>query len=1074
VQRSVHTPDGYLRYPHVARDLVTFTAEDDVWLASLSEAADGRGTRAQRLTADQAPLLHPRLNPSATQVAWTSTRDGTRSLSYRAPREAYAVPVDGGPVRRLTYWGDRFATVRGWVSDNEVLVLSRTGQHDSMKTWAFAVPLSGPARRLSFGPAGDVAVRDGAVLVGSAMNVEPVEPAQWKGYRGGSGGKIWYSPDGSHYTRIFADVGDNLVNPMFVGHRVVFLSDHEGTGALYSALPDGSDLRRHTDLGEYYARNATTDGQRVVYQRAGEIWLLESLDAEPVRLDIRLSGVRSGRAPYPVSAKSQLGSFTLDSTGRVLGAEVRGTVHWLPGRDQTARALLAEPGVRARLPVIIPGTDAVACASDNGGEDGLDVIPANGSAARRIGHGEFGRILELAVAPDGRLAAVACADGRLLTVALDGEPVITEIARSTSEEVAGLAFSPDSALLAWSQPWRPDPGGASQIRLVRLADGTITDVTPPRFDDTSPAFTLDGKYLAFLSNRVFDPVYDAHGLDRGFLPGVRAYLVTLLATTPSPFAPELNGRPAEPEGPGKVAVAESTGTVPPPVGLDVIGLAERIVPFPVEAGRYDKLRAARDGVVWLELPRAGELGEAMIGAAEEHPTRLVRYDLAQRKRSVEVEALDDYAVSADGAWLAYRIGESLEIKPVGGPDGEVVSVDLDRIRVTVEPPAEWRQMYHETWRLMRDNFWRADMGGVDWAAMGDRYRPLLDRIGCADDLHDVLRELQGETRTSHTGVLPPAAGGDPALAQGLLGTDVERTEDGTWRIARILPGESSVIGARSPLAGPGVAAAQGDLIVAVDGRPVDPDLGPNALLVGKADQPVELTLRRDGTPRRAVVVPLASEHAIRYYDLVARQRAAVREASGGRLGYLHIPDMMAAGWAEFHRDLYTEFPRDGLIVDLRDAQGGGTSQLVVEKLARRIIGWYESRHDEEPTSYPFEAPRGPIVAITDEYAMSGGDIVVQALKSYGIATVVGTRTWGGVIGCYFNELVDGTWVTQPASAPWFADVGWAVENHGVDPDVEVAIPPHDWAAGRDPQLDIAVRLALQALEQRPPAAPPTV
>ena len=1033
------------------------------WLASLREAADGHGTRAWRMTADQAPVLHPRLNPSATHVAWTSTRDGSRSVGRGAPREAYAVPAEGGPARRLTYWGDRFATVRGWVSDNEVLVLSRTGQHSSMKTWAFAVPLGGPARRLDYGPAGDVAVCDGAVLVGSAMNFEPAEPAQWKRYRGGAGGKIWFSPDGSRYTRIFADVGDNLVNPMFVGPRVVFLSDHEGTGALYSALPDGTDLRRHTDLGQYYARHATTDGQRVVYQHAGEIWLLESLDAEPVRLDIRLSGVRSGRASHPVSAKSHLGSFTLDSSGRVLGAEVRGTVHWLPALDGPARALLAEPGVRGRLPVVIPGTDAVACASDNGGEDGLDVIPADGSAAKRIGHGEFGRILELAVAPDGRTAAVACADGRLLAVALDGEPVITEIARSTNAEVAGLAFSPDSALLAWSQPWRPDRG-ASQIRLARLADGTVTDVTPRRFDDNWPAFTLDGKYLALLSNRAFDPVFDAHHWDLGFLPGVRPYLVPLLATTPSPFAPELNGRPAEPEGPGEVPAA---------VGLDVAGLAERIVPFPVAAGRYDKLRAVRDGVVWLELPRAGELGETVIGAAEEQPeSRLVRYDLAERRRSVEVGALDDYAVSADGARLAYRRSESLEIKPTGVD--EVVSVDLDRIRVTVQPLAEWTQMYHETWRLMRDNFWRADMAGVDWAAMADRYRPLLDRIGSADDLHDVLWELQGEMGSSHAGVLPPAAGGDLALAQGLLGADVEPAEDGTWRIARILPGESSVIGARSPLAAPGVAAAPGDLIVAVAGRPVDPDLGPNALLAGQADQPVELTLRRDGADRRAVVVPLASEQAARYYDLVARQRAAVCEASGGRLGYLNIPDMMGRGWAEFHRDMYTEFQRDGLIVDLRDTQGGDAGQLVAEKLARRIIGWVVSRY-EEPSSYPADAPRGPIVAITDEYASSGGDLVIQALKSYRIATVVGARTWGGVRGVDLKyELIDGTLVAQPKYAFWFADVGWAAENHGVDPDVEVTIAPHDWAAGRDPQLDTAVRLALQALEERTPAAPPTV
>jgi tricorn protease len=382
-------------------------------------------------------------------------------------------------------------------------------------------------------------------------------------------------------------------------------------------------------------------------------------------------------------------------------------------------------------------------------------------------------------------------------------------------------------------------------------------------------------------------------------------------------------------------------------------------------------------------------------------------------------------------------------------------------------------MYHETWRLMRDNFWRADMDGVDWTAAGDRYRPLLDRLGSADDLHDVLRELQGETGTSHTGVLPPAAGGDPALAQGLLGADVERAEDGAWRIARILPGESSVIGARSPLAAPGVAAAPGDLIVAVDGRPVDPDLGPNALLVGKAGKPVELTLRRDGADRRAVVVPLASEHATRYYDLVARQRAAVCEASGGRLGYLRIPGTNPAGWADLHRDLYTEFRREGLIVDLRDTQGGDASWLLAEKLARRGIGWYLSRH-EEPEGYPVEAPRGPIVAITDEYASSGGDVVIQALKSCGIATVVGTRTWGGVISCYFNELADGTLVTQPTSALWVAGVGSALDNRGVDPDVEVAIAPHDWAAGRDPQLDTAVRLALRELERRPPAAPPSV
>jgi tricorn protease len=480
-------------------------------------------------------------------------------------------------------------------------------------------------------------------------------------------------------------------------------------------------------------------------------------------------------------------------------------------------------------------------------------------------------------------------------------------------------------------------------------------------------------------------------------------------------------------------------------------------------------------VVWMDPPQTGELHEAVIGASDEHPkASLVRYDLEKRKRATIVDELDNYAVSGDGAQLAYLDGGSLKIKSSDSKDeDDAVNVDLDRIRLTVDPGAEWGQMYDEAWRLMRDNFWRADLNGLDWAGMAERYRPLLDRIGTRDDLYDVLWELQGELGASHAYVRIPAAGTHDALVQGLLGTDLARDEDGTWRIVRILRGESSVIGARSPLTAPGVAARPGDAIVAVDGQPVDSVHGPNALLRGKAGKPVELTLRRDGAQdRRVVVVPLASESLVRYHDLVAQRRAVVHEASGGRLGYLHVPDMVSFGWAEFHRDLRGAFESDGLVLDLRENGGGHTSQLVVEKLLRRVIGWEVSRLNE-PMTYPFEAPRGPIVAIADEYAGSDGDIATQAIKVHGIAPVVGTRTWGGVIGIDSKyTLVDGTGVTQPKYAFWFEGVGWGVENYGVDPDVEVSIPPHDWAAGRDPQLETAIRMALEALESREPARPP--
>lgn len=1143
---------SYLRYPHLSGDLVTFVAEDDIWLAPLAEAAGGGSGagRAWRLTADQVPVLHPRLNPTGTRVAWTSTREASASLARGAAREVYSVPVDGGPVQRLTYWGDSRVAVRGWVSDDEVLVISNTGQHDTMRTRVFAVPLEGTARLLPYGPASDVSVAPGgAVLVGSPVYAEP---ARWKRYGGGTGGKIWYSPDGTEYRRIFAEVGNHLVNPMWVGDRVVFLSDHEGVGALYSALPDGSDLRRHTDHGPFYARHATTDGSRVVYQCAGDLWLLDSLDGEPVRLDVKLSGVRSGRASFPVSTHYALGGFSLCKTGRVIAAEVRGTVHWLPAKEGPARTLLGTPGVRGKLPRIIPGTSTVVCVSDADGEDGLEVVSADGSVTRRLAHGQLGHVLELAVSPDGQRVAVAAQDGRLLLVELgelageaadaadaaegpggadggddaenttggeDGAGAqagratgtVTELVRSKNAEVRNLAFSPDAAYLAWAQPW--SAWQTAQIRMARLSDQTIVDVTPPRFDDTCPVFTHDGKHLAFLSNRAFDTVYDDHVFDLGFLPGVRPYLVPLAETTPSPFDPELNGRPvsAESEKQSQDAKKDAAkasarsmassdpdaeddpadggneasdavrhngnGSGTPPVVVDFEDIADRVVPFPVEAGRYRALRAVKGGVVWMDYPHTGELHEAVIGAPDEHPKPcLVRYDLENRKRTTIADELDYFAVSGDGARLAYLDDGEVKVKAsTARDDDDAVTVDLDRIRVTVDPVAEWTQMYHEAWRLMRDNFWRADMAGVDWPAMALRYRPLLDRIGSQDDLHDLLWELQGELGASHAYVRPPGAGTHEALAQGLLGADLARDVDGTWRIVRVLRGESSVIAARSPLTAPGVAAKPGDAIVAVDGRPVESAHGPNALLGGKAGKPVELTLRRAGAAdRRVVVIPLASESALRYHDQVQKRRAAVREASGGRLGYLHVPDMMSWGWAEFHRDLRAAFAAEGLVLDLRENGGGHTSQLVVEKLARKVIGWESSRY-VEPLSYPSEAPLGPIVAVTDEFAGSDGDIATQAIKLNGVAPVVGTRTWGGVIGIDSKyTLVDGTGVTQPKYAFWFEGSGWGVENYGVDPDVEVLFPPHDAAAGRDPQLETAVRMALEELERRPRAMPPGI
>ncbi|MFF3493631.1 PDZ domain-containing protein [Streptomyces sp. NPDC002795] len=1064
------TTPAYLRFPHPHGELVVFTAEDDVWAAPLD------GGRAWRVSADNMPVGNPRLSPDGETVAWTSRRDG-------AP-EVHIAPIAGGPAKRLTHWGSWTTSVRGWTPDGRVLATTTHGQASLRRSWARAVPLDGgPAETLPYGPVGGVAFGpEGRTLLLSAPMGR--EAAWWKRYRGGTAGKLWIDAGGENeFGRLHAGLDGNIECPMWVGDRVAFLSDHEGVGALYSSLPDGTELRRHSAVDGFYARHAATDGERVVYASAGELWVVDGLDegVEARRLDIRLGGQRVDLQPRPVDAANWFGAASPDHTGRGSAVNVRGAVHWVTHRAGPARALASEPGVRARLPHTfrVDGEEHVVWVTDAEGDDALEFAPATGAAPgatpRRLGAGRLGRVLALTVAPDGGRVAVASHDGRVLLVERDSGDV-REVDRSEDGNATGLAFSPDSAWLAWSHP---GPHELRQLKLANATDLSVSEATPLRFRDYAPAFTLDGKHLAFLSARSFDPVYDEHAFDLAFVSGSRPHLITLAATTPSPFGPQRHGRPFE--APDKDETPDSEGT--PATRVDLEGLLDRIVPFPVEAASYSRLRTAKDGVLWLRHPIRGVLGDSRAGLdAPEPKTRLERYDLAQQRIEEIGADADHFEVTGDGKRVLLWTGEVLKVvpsdrRPAHDDDSDTnITVDLSRISQTVDPAAEWRQMYDEAGRLMRDNFWRADMNGVDWDGVLERYRPVLDRVATHDDLVDLLWEVQGELGTSHAYVTPRGGRGSGARRQGLLGADISRHEDGGWRVDRVLPSETSDPRARSPLTAPGVAVRAGDAIVAVGGRPVDPVTGPAPLLVGTADKPVELTVSPagGGDPRHVVVVPLDDEEPLRYHAWVADRRAYVHRQSEGRLGYLHVPDMQAPGWAQIHRDLSVEVAREGLVVDVRENRGGHTSQLVVEKLARRVVGWDLPR-DSRPFTYPMDAPRGPVVAVANEFSGSDGDIVNAAIKALGIGPVVGVRTWGGVIGIDSRyRLVDGTLVTQPKYATWMEGYGWGLENHGVDPDVEVVPTPQDAAAGRDPQLDEAIRIALATLAENPAKVAPTL
>ncbi len=1108
---------SYLRLPHLSGDQLCFVAEDDLWLAPL----DGPG-RAWRLTVDRAKTGHPRFSPDGRQIAYTSWRS--------LVPEVHLVPVDGGPGRRLTHWGGLDTRVCGWSPPDPdgttaVLAVASHGEPFSHLTWAYKITPDGdPGRKLPWGPVTDIqaADLDGERRTLLLTGTPPHEPASWKRYRGGATGRLWL-----HGERLLPDLQGHLHSPMFVGDRIAFLSDHEGVGNLYSCAHDGTDLRRHTDHDACYARHAASDGTRVVYQCAGDLWIVEDLSpgAGPHRLDVRLSGPRAGRRTYQVPAAQHVGGISVDETGRASAVVVRGSLYWLTHRDGPARTLADTPGVRVRLPEMLGAGGRIAYVTDAEGEDAVEIghLPrATGARAlRRLASGKLGRVLELVSDPAGERLAIASHDGRLLLLDVPDEDAevaealagaeeakeaegtegtedtegtegtqaeapsgrtgeATELIRSVNGPVRDLAFSPDGNWLTWSHP-----GIGRSLRQIKMAriDGKngqegplVVDVTDGRFEDENPVFTRDGRYLAFLSWRGFDPVYDVHTGDLSFPLGCRPYLVPLSSATPSPFALNPEGRPAA----GGLDPLDDESGEGGAVTVEIEGLESRVTPFPVTASKYSALcPVAGGGLVWLRWPISGALGETFANPADpsERPT-LEHFNLAKARKSELVDHLDWFRVSGDGSRLVVLDEGDLRAVPAteAGDSDSTTWIDLRRILHEVDPAAEWRQAYDEAGRLIRAYFWDPGMCGIDWDAVLDQYRPLVERVASPDEFADLLREVLGELGTSHAYVAAARRNEGPAHYQrwqGLLGANFV-CRDGHWVVKRILPGDSSDSKARSPLAGTGIR--EGAALTHVDGRPVDPVTGPYPLLTGAGGTTVELTFTpAEGGPgpsRRVAVVPLIDERPLRYQDWVAKRREVVRELSGGRCGYLHIPDMGGSGWAQFNRDLRMEVSRPALIVDVRGNAGGHISELVIEKLTRTILGWDLTR-DAQPVSYTSNAPRGPVVAVADEATSSDGDMITAAFKLLRLGPVVGQRTWGGVVGMTGrHRLGDGTVITVPMNAAWFDAYGWSVENYGVAPDVEALRTPLDWAEGRYPVLDEAVRLALELLETNPPATPP--
>lgn len=1084
---------GYYRFPTVHQEQVVFVCEDDLWSVPVN------GGVAIRLTANLGAVSHPALSPDGTQLAFIGREEGDA--------EVYVMPAAGGVAQRLTFLGAN-TTIAGWSPDGSAIIFASNASQPFPRLMQLyrihaegglpeCLPY-GMANAIAFGPEGK-----------SVLGRNIAEPAHWKRYRGGRVGTLWVDATGDgQFTKL--EGSGNKASPLWIGNHLYFISDHEGIGNLYRCAPTGEDVQKMTDHREFYVRSATTDGQRIVYQAGASLFSLDVTSGQSQEIAMQFRSPQVQRQRKFIETGKYLEDYELHPKGHSTLITSRGRSVYFGNWEGAVVPIGRADGGRFRLTNWLPDASRLVTVcdgsstvpeGDRGGSERLEIhSPDVETLPVVLADLDIGRVVNLKVSPVADQIVLTNHRHELMWIDLNSQ-TMRLLDRSPYHRIQGFNWSPDGQWIAYGLS---ETQATASIKLCRVSDGQTHGLTPPRFWDFNPSFDPDGKFIYFLSVREFNPVYDTVYFDLNFPRATRPFLISLQAETPSPFIPVPKPLDSEDkkvdkedqaETPADTALESSEAasempTSPSPLRIDFEGIERRVVGFPVPEGRYHQIWGLKNQVLFSSSPIKGSLGRNWSSPQPSAEAKIELYNFTTQSHDLVAKEVTDFKVGRDDKTLIYRSGDRLRVCPIKAapknasakgstqPDARAANrktgwLDLERVRITIMPHQEWQQMFREVWRLQQEQFWTADLSGVDWAKVYDRYRPLLDRVATRSEFSDLIWEMQGELGTSHAYEI----GGDyrqqPEYRLGFLGADYayDAAMD-AYRITHIVQGDTWTKQA-SPLEQIGLNVKVGDYLLAISGQRLNQHLAPAELLVHQADCPIQVTVANHSgeTHRTLTIQTLKDERLLRYREWVERNHQAVTLATDGRVGYVHIPDMGPAGYAEFHRYYLAEVVKPGLVVDVRFNRGGHVSQLILEKLARQRIG-YDVPRWEQPESYPAHAPAGPIVAVTNEHAGSDGDIFSHCFKLMGIGTLIGTRTWGGVIGISpRHRLVDLSIVTQPEYSFWFKDVGWQVENYGTDPDIQVDISPQDWAAGNDSQLNRAIRLVLEELANKPVQLP---
>ncbi len=1043
-----------MRFPDIYEDTVVFVYGEDIW------TVPAEGGVATRITISDGIERFPKFSPDGSMIAFTGQYDGNSDL--------YVMNTHGGDITRVTYHPG-YDEVVGWhPGENKIIFRSARKSFSRFYRMFMISPDGGTPEEMimheavqgSFSP-------DGGKIV---YNRVPREFRTWKRYQGGTAQELYIFDFDKMEDRKLTDFKGTDRIPMWIGNRIYFSSDRDGVLNIYSCDPAAGEekVKQITHHKEYDVRRPSSGQMNIVYELGGTLRILDLATGKSEEIPVQIRTDAPEARPTVIEVKDNITSVDCSPRARRALVTARGEVFTVPAEHGPTRNLTSDSGARERGAVWSPDGENIAYISDKSGEYEIYIIDSRGEEkAVKLTENKDGYRHSLLWSPDGE--KIAFADQTLACYYIDieeGEVTLVDRAEYENVDVAlnnkpihDFCWSPDSKYIAYSKMTRDQ---IYQVYIYSLENDRIHTASSGIFNDFGPVFSEDGERLFFVSNRRFDPTFCDFEWEMVYKKAAAICCLTL-EKGDDPLLTFRSDEVAKEEEEEDEDVEETE------VEIDFEGLPERIEMLPLERGNYRELSCGESSILYLNKDE-GDFNHFEFRAVG--PRDLFRFSFEDRRETTVIGNIDSYRLSADGSRIVYKKGKSVGIISADAENSKGEELDLSDLKMRLDPVAEWKQIFYEAWRMERDFYYEPGMHGVDWDAMKIKYGKLLPRLSCRQDIGYLVGELIGELNTSHTYEF----GGDhrrsaDRMNVGMLGVDWEADkEDRRYRFSKIYRVSDWTRDIMPPLARPRVNVNEGDYLISVNGIDVTTENNIYSYFQGLASEQVtiEVSKRHDGRGSREFTVkPVRGEHTLRYLDWVEHNRMVAREESGGEIGYIHLPDTYLGSAREFPKYFYCQTRKKGLIVDGRFNAGGLNPAIFLRRLRRAPLTYWTRRYSHDQTS-PSVATRAHMVCLTNKQAGSGGDELPMEFQMTGMGPVIGTRTWGGLVGVsMWISMIDGGGISAPDYRIYDREGRWIVENEGITPDITVDLDPVEVSEGHDAQLMKAIEVLKAKIENEP-------